>query len=79
MDIYPLLYKSIPNLKQFIPEVKDFVEYKKLWRPMKAGVTSYKISQMPSDIVKAELAYYIENVTNLKYGFTKNQLRVSVL
>lgn len=80
MDMLSRLATSINDLGKLIPSNEAFIKYRELWiRDRGAG--NYEISQIPAPelLEEWELCYFIENIVDLKYGYTKDLCLVSVL
>ncbi len=77
MSIYKLLNEHIPVLSSLVPTVKEFEEYRKTWLIGNSTQPDLYIDD-PMNLYRLELAYYIDNVMNLKYGLTKDNIRVSL-
>jgi hypothetical protein len=82
-NIYKLLAKHDPSISNVLPEDEHYLNYTKLWVPEnlandddKKSTPRYILPRESSS--KYELAYFIENTVNLKYGFTKLKSQVSV-
>jgi Txe/YoeB family toxin of Txe-Axe toxin-antitoxin module len=76
--IYGLLKSSLPNLNSAIPTGSHLTNYKKIWFPSNAPVSNVQLPP-PDELDNLELAYFVDNVMNLKYGFTKQLIQVSSL
>jgi len=77
MSIYSLLESHIPNIKTLVPTRDEFETYRKTWLVGNSVETSFDIKN-PEELFRLELAFYIDNVTNLKYGITKENIQVSL-
>ena len=78
LGIYKLLEPSIPNIASVIPTSAHLTDYKNIWFPSDAPLSNVALPP-PEELHKLELAYYVDNVMNLKYGFTKQLVQVSCL
>jgi hypothetical protein len=80
MDMLNRLAKSIEELGTLIPSDEAFIKYRELWLRDR-GAGNYEISYIPAPEVleEWELCYFIENIVDLKYGYTKDLRLVSVL
>lgn len=79
ISIYKLIATKLPDIIKYIPTAENLKDYKKLWIPGVENKNNYEINCMPPNILQLELAYFVDNITNLKYGFNKELLSVSVL
>lgn len=77
-EILRLLEEKLPAIKNYIPSDEDFKEYKKFWRPISEDDKAV-FMPAPIDIDRRELAYFIDNCMNLKYGFTLELNQVSAV
>lgn len=77
MSIYGLLENFIPTINSLVPTPEEFAEYRKTWLIGNSTETSFDIKN-PDHLFRLELAFYIDNVTNLKYGITKENVQVSL-
>jgi len=80
MDMLHRLATSIDKLGPLIPSDETFIKYRELWLKDR-GAGNYKITHIPPPEVleEWELCYFIENIVDLKYGYTKDLCLVSVL
>lgn len=86
MNIYNKIQRDIPSIGNLIPTQQHFTEYKKIWVKTEPILTKNinildpKEKQPNLDeILQLELAYFIDNVMNLKYGVDKKNSYVSVI
>jgi len=70
--------KSKFNNQNIWPEPKYFEIYKKVFIPQENEQVISGLP-IPDNLQRAELAYWIDNVTNLKYGIDKNDLMISTV
>nr|MBN1228882.1 hypothetical protein [Anaerolineae bacterium] len=80
MDMLIHLAITLIELGPLIPSDEAFEKYRNLWL-LDRGIDSYDISHIPSpDVLEEwELCYFIENIVDLKYGYTKDLRLVSML
>ena len=76
LDIYSLLQPILPSLEKDIPTSRHLWEYKKIWFNIKTQGHNIELPH-PEELYKLELAYFVDNVMNLKYGFNKKMEQVS--
>jgi hypothetical protein len=78
MGIYKILETEIPEIIDLIPTSAELNDYKNVW--LRDDGTPQNITlPPPNELVRLELAYFVDNVMNLKYGFTKGLVAVSML
>jgi hypothetical protein len=78
VGICNLIAVSLPGIKPLIPTPEDLVSYKKFFVPSNAPNRDVHMPP-PKDLHKIELAYFVDNAMNLKYGFTKELIQISII
>ncbi|MEI6124903.1 MAG: hypothetical protein WCQ95_14905 [Bacteroidota bacterium] len=86
IPIYESIAKKLPTISQHIPTEEHIREYKNVWvssghvLTKNIDILNPKHRQpTPNELKQWELAYFIENVKNLKYGFDKKKIFVSII
>ena len=77
MELYNILSATIPEISSLLPTAQDFLDYKQLW--IKEADVSKGVEFPEENFSKLELAYFIENIKDLKYGFNKKHEAISAL
>lgn len=75
LSIYDLLKPHLPNLTNTLPATSHLRDYKKIWFPGNTPMSNVTLPP-PDEFDNLELAYYVDNVMNLKYGFTKQLVQI---
>jgi len=78
LKILELIKTKLHILENYIPSKQDFKNYRKFWRPI-TETDNAVYMPAPKDIDRQELAYFIDNCMNLKYGFTADLTQVSAI
>ena len=76
IKIYNLLKIKIPEIEPFIRTTLSLTKYKDIWLPGNSSNSNVQLTEQ-NELQRLELAYIIDNVMNLKYGFNKNYEQVS--
>lgn len=76
LEILELLKTKIPAIDPLIPSSASFEEYKDIWLPGNSSNSNVMLPP-PKEMDELELAYIMDNVMDLKYGFKKNYSQVS--
>jgi len=86
IDIYKSLSAKVPDIKKYIPTEKHLTDYKKIWvstEPiLKKDIHILNPDEpqpSPDELQQLELAYFMDNVANLKYGVDKKKAYVSII
>jgi len=86
MNIYKSLSEKVPTIKNYVPSEKHLVEYKKIWVSSEPILTKNinildpkEKQPNPDELLQLELAYFIDNVMNLKYGVDRKKSYVSII
>lgn len=86
MNIYKSISKKVPVIEKLIPTEKHLEDYKKIWVSSEPilnkdiNILDPKEKQPnPDELLQLELAYFIDNVMNLKYGIDKKKSYVSLI
>lgn len=78
-DLLSELSQSIDGLASVLPSEESYERYRELWLA-DSGPMNYELSNIPTEHLEDwELAYYVDNIVDLKYGTKKNGSLVSVL
>jgi hypothetical protein len=76
MGIYRILGKSVPGIENLMPTSSELHNYKKVWLRDNGTVQEITLPS-PDELRRLELAYFVDNIKNLKYGFTKELVAIS--
>jgi len=76
--VLELLKTKIPEVADYLPSGADFTEYKQFWKPTSQSDNAVIMPQ-PKDFDRLELAYFIDNCANLKYGFNLEHEQISAV
>jgi hypothetical protein len=86
IPIYQSIAKQIPTISQYIPTEEHLREYKNVWVSTGHVLTKNidilnpnKRQTNLNELMQWELAYFLENIKNLKYGFDKKKIFVSII
>lgn len=80
IDIYRRIAITKPELNLLLPKAADFINYKKIWFPSNSPVSKVELpTEGPEKLDSLEIAYILDNVMNLKYGFRKDFVQLSCL
>jgi hypothetical protein len=78
VEIYKLLKTKMPEINDLVPTNSELCDYKKVW--IRDNGTNQQITLPDPPILdRLELAYFVDNVMNLKYGFTRDLMLLSML
>ena len=78
IDIYKRIATKSPELTLLLPASSDFIDYQSIWFPSNKPVSNVELLPQGSDKLDfLELAYILDNVMDLKYGFRKDFVQVS--
>jgi hypothetical protein len=78
MEIYRILETVIPEITGLIPTSSELNDYKNVWL-RDYGTPQHITLPPPNELDRLELAYFVDNIMNLKYGFTKGLVSVSMI
>jgi hypothetical protein len=86
MDIYKSIAEKVPFIEKLIPTEVQLRDYKKIWvssdpiLTKNINILDPKEKQPnPDELLQLELAYFVDNVMNLKYGIDKKKSYVSLI
>jgi hypothetical protein len=79
--IYEKIGAEVPEITPLVPDAEAFEKYRDVWIPtepvLKKDINLSYLPEPPK-LFMWEVAYLIDNITNLKYGFDKKKVYVSV-
>lgn len=78
MDIYSLLEIYNTEITSLKPKPNESKDYSKMWLKSNAGHTNHYLGTL-DELFRLELAFCIDNIVDLKYGYTKDNISLSVL
>jgi len=81
-EIFKLLQTKVPEIVPHLPTEEHFQNYQRVWVQTGAVLTkniNIDFLPPPSELWKWELAFFMDNVMNLKYGVDKEDIYVSIL
>ena len=86
INIYNSLSEKVPTIRNYVPSDKHLVDYKKIWVSSEPILTRdinildpRQKQPNPDELMQLELAYFVDNVMNLKYGVDKKKSYVSLI